>query len=556
MLLKFQNALPLLAILACVACSKYDDSAINERVDALNARVEALEKWQATVNSQIQSLQTIVDALNQADRITDVEQLSDGSGYIVTFAKAGKMTILNGKDGSDGENGADGKDGTTPSISVKQDTDGRYYWTVNGDYLLDGSGNKISATASTVTPQIRINTDSNKFEYSTNNGVTWTEIGDAGNSSFGIFTKIEETEDNVVFYLADNSTISVPKKIALSIVLSSTSYGVTAGNPVIITYSLRGADDNTEVEAFASVSSYTIDNTINGTSGELLVFPPEPLVAGKIILIAFNDNESNVKVLTMEEGQLVVDESSISAPASGGEVSVKVSTNLSYTVRVDYSAMTWVSVVSTKALRTEDVLLSISENTSSESRTGTVDLIDDMGNILQTITIVQAGVGNVPSGGGSADLETVNEGTYSNTVSTYSTTAGWILTNGIPSDLSDHFPDVGVRPVLNIERGKTYGVLSSPILSGGCGTISIDYTRTKSKTGSKFSIDIKDKDGNVIKSVDHSDTTLAQWGRSQLTFDINVAGEFQIVVKGDTNKAKITGDNLAIISLSWTGYSE
>lgn len=137
MLLKFQNALPLLAILACVACSKYDDSAINERVDALNARVEALEKWQATVNSQIQSLQTIVDAINQADRITDVAQLSDGSGYIVTFAKAGKMTILNGKDGSDGENGANGKDGTTPSISVKQDTDGQYYWTVNGEYLLD-----------------------------------------------------------------------------------------------------------------------------------------------------------------------------------------------------------------------------------------------------------------------------------------------------------------------------------------------------------------------------------------------------------------------------------
>ena len=58
---------------------------------------------------------------------------------------------INGKDGADGKDGIDGKDGTdgkdgyTPQIGVKLDSTGIYYWTLDGEWLLDEDGNRIKA---------------------------------------------------------------------------------------------------------------------------------------------------------------------------------------------------------------------------------------------------------------------------------------------------------------------------------------------------------------------------------------------------------------------------
>ena len=62
------------------------------------------------------------------------------------------MTIYHGQDGAegapgqDGLDGTNGKDGHTPVIGVRQDEDGVYYWTLNGEWLLDEEGNKIRVT--------------------------------------------------------------------------------------------------------------------------------------------------------------------------------------------------------------------------------------------------------------------------------------------------------------------------------------------------------------------------------------------------------------------------
>lgn len=49
------------------------------------------------------------------------------------------MTIYHGKKGENGQNG------TTPVIGVEQDTDGLYYWTLDGEWLTDDEGSKILA---------------------------------------------------------------------------------------------------------------------------------------------------------------------------------------------------------------------------------------------------------------------------------------------------------------------------------------------------------------------------------------------------------------------------
>lgn len=279
----------------------YDDSELRGDIENLEGRITALEEWQKSVNTDIRSLQSLVAALEDKDYVTAVTPLEDGTGYVISFLKSGNVTI---KHGERGEQGEKGEDGTTPVISVKQDSDGKYYWTVNGEWLLD-NGNKMPVTgekgdkgdngvsgsdgltpyigdngnwwigttdtgvkaqgnagtdgqtphigdngnwwigttdtgvkaqgdkgADAIAPQIRINTDTNLWEISTDGGKTWTSTGvkatgDKGNTGAqgpqgdAIFAKdgIDYTSDldNVIFTLVDGTKITLPRTSALTV---------------------------------------------------------------------------------------------------------------------------------------------------------------------------------------------------------------------------------------------------------------------------------------------------------------------------------------------------
>ena len=128
--------------LLLLGCSdKYDDSALRNDLNDLKSRVAKLEELCKQMNTNISSLQEIVKALKERESITNVSSLSDDSGYSITFTSGKTITIYHGKNGSDG---SDGTNGVTPTISVKQDTDGIYYWTVNGNWLIV-DGKKVKA---------------------------------------------------------------------------------------------------------------------------------------------------------------------------------------------------------------------------------------------------------------------------------------------------------------------------------------------------------------------------------------------------------------------------
>lgn len=110
----------LIALAIMSSCGKEDLSDINYRVSTL-------EDWRQSVNNNITSLQGLVQALQQKDFVTDVKPLSDGSGYQINFLKNTSIIIRNGGTG------------ITPIIGTKQYTDGKYYWTVNGEWLLSGT---------------------------------------------------------------------------------------------------------------------------------------------------------------------------------------------------------------------------------------------------------------------------------------------------------------------------------------------------------------------------------------------------------------------------------
>jgi hypothetical protein len=153
-------------------CQKYDDGDLWEEIDRHAKQIAALEAWQTMVNNNIYALQNIMSALQSNDYVTSVLQFSSPppGGYYVYFSKSPQSIIWNGATGDKGDPGA------TPQIGVKDysEDDNIYYWTLNGDWLLDDSGNKIPVTgekgvpgANGITPQLRVNPATNEWEVCT-----------------------------------------------------------------------------------------------------------------------------------------------------------------------------------------------------------------------------------------------------------------------------------------------------------------------------------------------------------------------------------------------------
>ena len=118
-----------------IGCGQYDDSELKSDINDLKSRMAALEKQCKNMNENLTSLQAIVDAIQKQDGIVSVTDLPDGQGYSVKFVSGKVIYLYNGKNGTDG---------VTPKISVRKDSDGIYYWTVDGDWLMV-DGKKVRA---------------------------------------------------------------------------------------------------------------------------------------------------------------------------------------------------------------------------------------------------------------------------------------------------------------------------------------------------------------------------------------------------------------------------
>ena len=194
------NKFAFLIIFAVIAggltSCKYDDSELWNEVRDHESRIAQLEELCNQMNTNISSLQTIVSALQNNDYVTSITPITSGDntiGYTINFSKSGPVTIYHGQDGKDG---ADGKDGHTPVLGVKMTSDGNYYWTIDGEWLLDDEGNKIRANGidgqdgtdgsdgengqdgqDGITPQVKV--ENGYWYVSYDNGESWEQLGEA-----------------------------------------------------------------------------------------------------------------------------------------------------------------------------------------------------------------------------------------------------------------------------------------------------------------------------------------------------------------------------------------
>ena len=210
----------LLSLIAVVSCKKFDDSKIWDKINDHENRILLLEELCKKLNADIINLQTIVTALETNDYIVNASPLVTGDGYTFLFKSGKSIVVYNGKDGTNG------KDGVTPQISIKQDVDGVYYWTINGEWLIV-NGEKVQARAEDgedgtngsngITPQFKIEEDYWYISY--DNGKSWERLGKAkgdsglnGEDGDNFFCGVSIDDDCIYFILNDgnNTTIKIP----------------------------------------------------------------------------------------------------------------------------------------------------------------------------------------------------------------------------------------------------------------------------------------------------------------------------------------------------------
>ena len=204
--MKKHITLILTALLAAISCTQFDDSAIWEELLDHRERIEKLEAECNRLNSNIEAMQAVLEALQTNDYVTGVTKIMEDGvevGYSITFAKGGTITIYHGTDGSDG---------STPKIGIKKASDGQYYWTSGDDWLLDDNGNRIPATVSDpdanyITPQFRI--VDGVWYISYDNGNSWREM-ESGEEEAPLFSGVEVTADYIVFTMADGTQFMIP----------------------------------------------------------------------------------------------------------------------------------------------------------------------------------------------------------------------------------------------------------------------------------------------------------------------------------------------------------
>lgn len=428
---------------------------------------EQLQTLCNQMNTNISSLQTIIAALQNNDYVQSIVPLMENGkevGYTITFTKSGAVNIYHGKDGkdgadgqdgqngsngSDGVNGTDGKDGHTPIIGVKQDTDGIYYWTVDGQWLLDANGNKIKAVGTDgkdgqdgvngedgkdgengpqgptgpqgeqgVTPQLKI--ENGYWHISYDNGASWIQLGKAngedgkdgqdgangadgkdGKDGDSFFQSVTQDEQFVYFTLSDGTVITIPKGASLSIEFAESDLVVMSPNSArTIRYSVQSVTENVTVEITSSsdLRAKVVADDPTGKSGKIEIKSGSIVDEySKVIVFVSNGEKVIMKSIAFEQaGLTITDGAEQSISAEGGNVVLNFMANIDWKVSIPASAQSWISLApKTRAMEAYTAVLNIATNTTLSERSATIKVLSNDDKLSISYIISQEAFDNV-----------------------------------------------------------------------------------------------------------------------------------------------------------------
>lgn len=342
------------------------------------------------MNTDIAALQTIVDVLQDNDCVTDVVPVVEGTtiiGYTLRFLHHAPITIYHGEKS---EKGDKGDEGLTPTIGIRQDTGGVWYWTLNGEWLTDSLGNKIKAESRDgkdgengqdgkdgedgqdgVTPRLKI--EEGYWYVSYTDGASWERLGKAtgetGTTGESFFRDVTQDAENVYLTLSDGTTVTVPKGTSLNISFAESDLTRMPVNSTReLHYTVTGAISEATVEALSSADMKVKvePDDATGINGKIvLVSGAEINDDSKVVIFVTNGERMLMRTLLFDKvGIPAVEETTKCVDAAGGRIELAFLSDSDCEAEIPDEARSWVRVApSSRALTLHSIVLDIAANT-------------------------------------------------------------------------------------------------------------------------------------------------------------------------------------------------
>ena len=182
-------------------------------------------------------------------------------------------------------------------------------------------------------------------------------------------------EETLKFEFADGTNLSpkiAPSGGKTTIYFFSPSYWSATADSWISVSPRAGEAGNSSI--VIKLSSNKTGETLNGT-----------------VTISLSNGESYVVSVSQESDDIFDSDSQnkYQIGISGGEINVKVTANIDYTVDIPKNAQSWLSLVDSRALREEDLTFKVAKNETYDTREAVVRLLDKERKVLQSFTVVQ-----------------------------------------------------------------------------------------------------------------------------------------------------------------------
>lgn len=362
-----------------------------EHEEAVSSNAKRIAKLQAqcdTANKNIEAISALVRAISENDYVTGVSDIKDG--YRISLRNGGYVDVL------DGHNGKDGKDTSAPVISIAM-SEGVWYWTLNGKFMTDANGGMIPVNGEeALAPQMKI--DNGRWLVSYDGGDTWTEVGKAdGDNGDTIFSGIDVNESDVVIFLSDGTSFSVPRYRGLDISLDieGDETGVEPRKEIQINYSLANAGDSTVVTA-ASDGNYRVRiNKLDDISGQIIITSPKYYEDGHVTIIASDGAGHTVmKVISFYKREIRIGNLEYTIPPQGGSTTIPIAVNFEYRLAFQGGDVPWLkyNVGTRAAIRNDKIELVAEKNREFSKRVAVLELYarNDPSQPLKQIKVTQS----------------------------------------------------------------------------------------------------------------------------------------------------------------------
>lgn len=387
---KIQHLIFVSFLLLFTAC-QYDDSKlwseiqdIEEQLHAHSQKILYLENLCNELNTNVTAIQAILDAVENRDYITSVSPVSESGtevGFVITFSSGKAVTIFHGKDGLDGSDGVDGNDAISPVVGVKKDIDGVYYWTLNGDWLLDSEGNKIKAAAEdgkdAVVPQFKI--EDEYWYVSYDNKVTWERLASAvpelEQTSNCFFKEIVIDDDCVNFVLLDGSSFKLPLLSAISLIFSQEgTFECYPGVSFSLSFDIIGASGAITAECICE-GAIAAQVSVMDNEGNITVTPDDSFDNGRILLFV---NDELGRIVMKSLSFVKADDTNVNYVEQqigfdGGIFTFPIASDAEYQIVIPAQASEWLTQVN--SIRKDLLAFSVTENSLDSPREAVFQII-------------------------------------------------------------------------------------------------------------------------------------------------------------------------------------